>query len=367
MIRTLIRDDPGVRFVEPSLYPGMRREMWDNIQKETARAKKKPPRFLRSRRFLIWSLGAAAVVAALFVISPLFVGKSRETDFLTIIRETDFDPTAGDVLVKSGNHTVKVEADRADVVYEGEGKLTVNSQEIAPRGEDEKVARASAWRKEEVRMDRVMVSYGKTAYLKLDDGTKIWVNSGSQLIYPSTFARDKREVFLVGEAYFEVAEDAARPFILKSNDLNVEVLGTRFNVSAYGDEVMQTVVLVSGSVDVSDVDGKISYQMDPDQMFSYDRTLGKAGIRTVDVEQYISWIHGYHLLRDESLDVLFTRIGRHFNVRFNYDPAQMQGISFGGKLDLVRGLEQVLDTISTTTPIEWRHENGEVIVELSKP
>ena len=364
MIRTLIRDDPGVRFEEPSLYQDMKREMWDNIEKETAKAKKKPARYLRLRRVMIWSLGAAAVAAAVVVVSPLLVEKPRETDFLTIIRNSDFDPTVDDVIVKSGDRTVKVEADRADVVYEGEGKLTVNSQEIAPR--DEKTTDARR-KEEEVRIDQVMVPYGKTAYLKLDDGTRIWVNSGSKLLYPSTFTNDRREVFLIGEAYFEVAEDAARPFTLKANDLNVEVRGTSFNVSAYGNETLQTVALVSGRVNVRDAAGRMTYQMDPDQLFSYDRTLGEAGIRNVDVDEYTSWIHGYHQVRNESLGAVFARIGRHFNVRFNYDPAQMQGISFGGKLDLVRGLEQVLDTISTTTPIEWRHENGEVIVELSKP
>ncbi len=356
MIRKLISDDPRVRFEEPDLPKARKREMWHIIRKATV--KKNPARFLPSPRARMWILGAAAAVAAVLVMLPLLDEKPGEKEYFTIRDiETDFDPTVGDVLLKSGDRTVRVEADHADVVYESEGKMTVNSQEITPKRED-------AEEKREIEIDQLIVPYGKMASLTLDDGTIIWVNSGSKLLYPSTFADDKREVFLIGEAYFDVAKDENRPFTLMTDGLNVEVRGTSFNVSAYGNEPLQTVALVSGNVDVRDEDGKMTCQMAPDQLFSYNRLLGETGIRNVDVEEYTSWIHGYLLLRNESLDMLFTRIGRHFNVRINYDPLQMRNITVSGKLDLQYGIGKALETIAITAPITWVEESGEVAVEL---
>lgn len=340
--------------------------MWNNIKKATIKGR--PAGIRHPVRAFAWTLlgAAAAAVAAAFVVAPLLDRRTDEMELLSIIRDAaaGFDPTISDVVVKSGDQTVKVEAERADVVYFGQGKMTVNSQEVAPEeGKTEDVR----GKREEPRIDQIIVPYGKKAELTLDDGTKIWVNSGSKLLYPASLTGDKREVYLIGEAYFDVAEDPDRPFVIKTGDLNVEVKGTTFNVSAYAGEPLQTVTLVSGSVEVRDEGGSMT-RMVPDQQFSYDRSQGETEIRNVAVEEYTSWIYGYLLLRDVSLDRLLARLDRHYNVTIHYDPQQLAGVTVSGKLDIEHGVGKALETIGTTAPVTWTIERGgEVTVELSQP
>lgn len=96
--------------------------------------------------------------------------------------------------------------------------------------------------------NQMIVPYGKRSYLLLSDGTKVWINSGSRLVYAPRFTGDTREVFLEGEAYFEVAKDAHKPFYVRTDAFTINVLGTKFNVKAYKDDNEYTTVLVEGKV-----------------------------------------------------------------------------------------------------------------------
>ena len=98
--------------------------------------------------------------------------------------------------------------------------------------------------------NRVIIPYGKSSQLTLSDGSKVWLNAGSQLLYPSVFDKKQREVLLIGEAYFEVAHNKEVPFIVRTEHADIEVLGTCFDVLAYPDDQMFQTVLVKGSVSI---------------------------------------------------------------------------------------------------------------------
>lgn len=355
VIRKLVSDDPHIRFLEPVLTDSEKSGMWNSIKKETAPRNGRLP--LSPRRIAVWAACAAAV-ALLGVFTWVRYGeKHSDIDYTAIVAggKGDFDVTAKDVELRlSGDQSVKVQNEHADVTYDRHGTPAVNSLEIISRG------------KEPAKIDQLLVPFGKTASLTLGDGTRIRVNSGSRLIYRSVFEEKKREVYLTGEAYFEVAKDENRPFVIKTDGIDVVIRGTTLNVSAYDGDPLRTVALVSGRVDVEGNDGKTTYRMEPDQLFSYDRAVDRTEIRNVDVEEYTAWTRGYLLTRRESLDIVLFRIGRHFNVRIDFDARDMQGIRVNGKLELEKGIEKVFEYIGATAPIVWRLEEGEARVDLKR-
>lgn len=354
IVRTLLSGDPHIRWEEPSFTYAQKREMWNNIKKVTV--KKNIASIFSLKRLL--PVASVAVVVVLGVFVWQYLGeKSQEINYSDIMSNSEygFDPTQGDVILTlSGNQSIKVLAEHADVVYNEEGTTTVNHMEIVSRDE------------ENVKVDQLMVPYGKTASLTLSDGTKVWINAGSKLIYLTVFGKNKREVYLTGEAYFDVAKDENRPFIIKTGQLDVAVRGTSLNVMAYENEPVQKVVLVSGKVDVRSNGGKVTYKMEPEQLFSYEDALGEAAISNVDVDEYISWTEGYLLLQNESLDRLLARIERHYNVRIVYNAEDIRGIMVSGKLDLQKGINKMLEYISVTAPVIWKLENEEVVVKVKE-
>lgn len=359
-IRILKKIIENLRIEEPSLSTTQKQEIWSKIEEATI--KKDTNRTLFYKRGWVKVASVAAVIAVIAINVYIFGfydlnRDSDEIDYISVLKagEKDFDLTTSDVtLVLSDNEQINLQSDSTEVVYGEDGKLIVNSEEVA--AEKEKKAD----------INQLMVPYGKIASLTLSDGTKVWLNSGSRLAYMPVFDENKREVFLVGEAYFDVKKDESRPFIIKTNQMDVAVTGTTLNVSAYDNESLQTVVLVSGKVEVNSKGGKDVYKMQPNQLFSYDLFLAETSVKKVDVSLYISWVDGYLLLQSESLDRLLMKLGRHYNIRIHYNKEEMQKIKVSGKLDLQKDIHKIFDYISTTAPIVYNIEGSDVTVKLKR-
>lgn len=145
---------------------------------------------------------------------------------------------ADKIQIVSNNETLDIDGEQAKVEYDANGNLAVNKQPVA------------APEKQTV-YNQLKVPYGKRAFLKLPDGTSLWVNTGTTVIYPVTFATGEREIYVEGEIYAEVFHDAQHPFVIKTEKLDVQVLGTSFNISAYKEDRRTDIVLVSGTVNVT--------------------------------------------------------------------------------------------------------------------
>jgi len=270
-------------------------------------------------------------------------------------RTDTVDFTTGDVtLILSESKQVSMESDSAEVFYDAQGRVKLNSEEI------------EADEKEKAKVNQLIVPYGKSTFLTLSDGTRVWINSGSRMIYPSVFEKKKREIYIAGEAYFDVVKNEDCPFIIKTNEIDVTVRGTKLNVSAYDNDPSQTVVLVSGKVDVKGREEKGSYKMEPNQMFSYDVLSREVGVKNVDVSNYTSWIEGYLLVHHESIDKLLDKIDRHYNTKSHYDIKDFKNIYVSGKLDMKKDIEKVLEYLSTTAPIVYHIEGRNIIIKLKK-
>ena len=253
----------------------------------------------------------------------------------------------------SGNNSLAVDGVQAKVEYDETGKLKVNKQTVA-------VNQTTNLIKDIPVFNQLRVPYGKRAFLKLSDGTSLWVNTGSTVIYPTTFNKDKREIYVEGEVYAEVFHDVNHPFIIKTEKLDVQVLGTVFNVSAYKEDKQTNVVLVSGSVNVKPKNGKATI-IKPNQLFAY--TDQACTLRNVEVENYTSWHDGNYTFHNEPIENILIRLSRYYNVTMKL-PSNPSGISCSGKLELKDDLTQLLNGLSEITSMNFAVKDNEYRIKF---
>lgn len=183
----------------------------------------------------------------------------------------------------------------------------------------------------------IRVPFGKTLTITLQDGSRVMLNSGSSLIYPSSFeGMENREVALSGEAYFEIAKNPNHPFIVKTSKMYTRVYGTVFNVSAYEDDERNEVVLVEGSVGVGKhlKEGHEVLQMlEPSQKASSLKETGQFTVEDVDVSSYISWTKGILTFQNEAMDNIIKRLERQYNVKIDNTYKELDERRFTGMFD----------------------------------
>ncbi|WP_170154463.1 FecR family protein [Mangrovibacterium diazotrophicum] len=199
----------------------------------------------------------------------------------------------------------------------------------------------------------LVVPYGKRSHVVLPDQTEVWLNSGSKLTYPVKFGADKREVFLQGEALFDVTHDEQRPFSVLTEQLDVRVLGTSFNVSAYEDDSVVQTVLVRGSVELeykSKLWGiSVNQKMVPGTLAVFDATERSVEQSLVDTDQFTSWKDGYLILENSPLSVIAKKLSRYYNMRISFVDPALEAETFSGYLDLGNSALEVMGIISEIT------------------
>lgn len=269
------------------------------------------------------------------------------------------DPNQGEAkIVLSDGTEISLEKNESEITYDSFGsQLVVNNDTITQSRNEGKEL-----------MNKVIIPYGKKSMIMLSDGTKVWLNAGSQLVYPSVFLRNKREVVLVGEAYFDVAKNQDKPFFVRTAELNVRVLGTKFDVSAYPEDDFVSTTLEEGSVGL-EIKGKGLLAEDkqilltPNQKISLNKATRETTVRVVDVSMYTSWKEG--ILKSESEDLirLIKKIERYYNIEISLKDPLVAGYKISGKLDLENSAEEVLNIIKLTVPIDWtKKSNGDFII-----
>jgi len=255
------------------------------------------------------------------------------------------------IQVISGGNTLTFDGAQAMVEYDENGKLVVNQESV----NESKQANPTKDIKE---FNQLRVPYGKRAFLKLSDGTSLWVNTGSTVIYPNTFDDDNREIYVEGEVYAEVIHDAKRPFNIKTDKIDVQVLGTVLNVAAYRDDKQINVVLVKGSINVKVKGGKATI-VEPGQLFEYSNQA--CTLRTVNVENFISWHEGKYIFQNEPIENILLRLSRYYNVTMIL-PLSASGITCSGKLELKDELSQLLNGLSEITSMTYAEKGNEYTI-----
>ena len=194
----------------------------------------------------------------------------------------------------------------------------------------------------------------------LKDGTRVWLNSVSQLRYPVQFMGKERKVYLSGEAYFDVKTDSLRPFIVESGGMNVRVYGTEFNVTAYRDEKLRT-TLVQGKVGIK-VDGEKELLLRPGQMAEYDAQTKHLEVQEVNTYLYTAWKEGTFAFKDETIEEIMGRLSRWYDLNVFYANEEVKKQLYDGIIPQVKDFEDVLRMIEGTATIHFEIKGNTVIV-----
>ena len=211
--------------------------------------------------------------------------------------------------------------------------------------------------KEPVSVQSVCAPVGQQTKVDLSDGTTVWLNSGSSIEFGDLDKQKVRQVRLTGEAFFSVAGDPKRPFIVHTPEFRVKVLGTRFNVNTYNE--IKTVVLVEGSVDV--LRGRDRFSITPGEMFSWDSPKAESRISEVATDNYVSWVNGYLLFENIPLGEVLSQLQSFFGVNFSYDPARAASTHISGKLELRDGLDTALLNLKNTTILSYERDGDKSV------
>ena len=204
---------------------------------------------------------------------------------------------------------------------------------------------------------------GMVTQFDLADGTKVWLNSGSSLQFPSGFTAKKRTVRLIGEAYFEVTKNEHQPFQVQTNDVNIEVLGTSFNVVSYKNESRSEVVLVEGKVKLLSTnsnDEDVIETMIPGQRSIYSQESKQIKNENVSVEKYIAWKNGDLIFQDDNMEEVVRRLSRWFNVEIVINDPEIKSYVYKAAFRN-ENLTQVLNLLKISAPIDYSVEGNKLL------
>lgn len=315
----------------------------------------------RKKRLYLWWMRIAAIIIVL--IGVYFVWQIRQmptekfVPVAEVVKIESGSPKA--ILVMNAGEPIELKEGESRQVADVFGVKVIQDSTGGLRFEDREGAE-----EEEIGKSSVIVPEKGEYFVILSDGTKVWINSDSELEFPNRFGEDIREVKLKGEAYFEVTSDSRKPFYVLAGETKVHVLGTAFNVSAYREDRQTEVALLRGKVSF-DVKDKV-YVLVPGEIATLNRERGETIIRKGDVAAIVDWKAGRFNFEDMSLEELTVKLSRWYGVTFVFSDEAVKKMRFSGAMTKYRTLDYVLDMISKTTDVTFSLKENRVTVSSKK-
>ena len=297
------------------------------------------------RRLGSWKVYSAAAAVLLIIATGLVLwlrprGKTPSPAAVNIFKNDVAPGGIKATLTLANGHTISLDSTK-------QGALA--SQEPAHVQQPSSVA-----------LNTLSTPAGGQYQVTLADGTRVWLNALSSLKYPAAFSGKERVVELTGEAYFEVADDATHPFRVNTGSLQVNVLGTHFNLNAYDDESSINTTLLEGAVKITHTDGKdMPLLLKPGQQ-AQTTAGGSALIGDADVDKAVAWKNGYFSFDGADIHTVMRQIARWYGVQVHYEGAPTQAL-FGGDIGRDLSLTQLLKGLSRTN-LHFRLENKTLTV-----
>lgn len=337
-----IRIIKSIKLNTQKLSPEEKQDIFKLIQKDIERRNRK------KRYYLFTGVSAVACIALVLVLLrfTVFIPQNEVPEPVSVTVRDDMADSKEIQLILADDKMIMIE-NESDILYNKQGEIIINESVSEEQIKTDKNKVATA------RLNTLVVPKGRRSNLTLSDGTRVWINSGTVLKFPAEFDEEKREIWVNGEMYIEVAKDKSRPFYVNTSRMKVNVLGTRFNVSAYPEDREYSVVLVEGSVNVDVENNK--YELLPDQRLLL--ADNQVSTQEINVYDYISWKDGLLQFSREPLSDILTRLSRYYDIDIVCDE-QVRDMQCNGKLVLFDNIEDVLETIYNTIPIKYTlHEN----------
>ena len=314
----------------------------------------------KSRRMTLrWSVAASVIL-----LIGLFVGRMvnewRDLDEMRMLAETErIVPGVKAELILSTGERVVLNQQRVSI----EGVNETGIQNDSVTGLNYTTAKVQG---EELVYNTMRIPVGGFYQLALSDGSKVWLNSMTELRFPVAFTGEERKVYLTGEAYFEVAPDSKHPFIVVTEEgMEVKVYGTEFNMSTYQHGVVQT-VLVSGKVGIRvNATGK-EVMLAPKQMAEYSEKTGMVRVEEADPYRYIAWKDGEFVFERETIEEIMERLGRWYDVKVFYENESLKQKRFTGVISRYVNIEQVFRLIEGPATLRFEVKGNVVTVKYGQ-
>lgn len=302
-------------------------------------------------------LMVAASIVLLIGVGLFFQPKSEQSieSFVETSTDVDIKKVEGVTLILGSGDNLNLDGKNTTVQYSDTGEEVVLSSG--------KTVNQKSTHDDIALYNTILVPFGKRTDLKLSDGSMVWLNSGSKLVYPAVFNGKTREVYLEGEAIFEVTHNPHKPFKVLSINQEVEVLGTVFNVSSYKDDDLSFTVLKSGSVKINYSDNNIAgIKIKPGTLASYNAISKKANTKEVNINDYFSWRDGFLNFKKDNLKFIMTKLSRYYNVQIIIENENLAAQTFSGNLDLKENVNKVIGLIGEASNFEFSSENGKITI-----
>ncbi len=301
------------------------------------------------------------IAIAASVVVLLGIGFFYKQNIQTTITQPKFDFKSTDIVLQLEDGKVQIiHEDNSVQVLDSEGNVVGNQA-------GNKLVYENDSDLEKLSYNTIKIPYGKKFQLQLSDGTLVHLNSGTTLKYPVKFiAGENRQVFLDGEAFFDVAKDKKHPFIVNADKLNVRVLGTHFNVSNYPEDAATDVVLVEGSVGMyhtnEDFNADKNTILKPGYKGSFNRQNATIMTKPVITDIYTSWINGGLTFRNMTFKNIITKLERRYNVTIVNKNEKLANEKFNASFK-EESIENVMSYFNDIHGINYTIKNNQILIK----
>lgn len=306
------------------------------------------------RRFSQTILKSAAILAILLGLSTVLRDTFVNSGAVPIIPEDA-------IILQLENGNIEVISEEGAVkVVDSEGNVLGSQQG------SQLIYKNNGTSKEELVYNTLTVPYGKRFSLLLSDGTQVTLNSGTSLKYPVQFPNtENRQVFLDGEAFFNVAKDSVNPFIVNTDQLNVRVLGTKFNMSSYPEDQFVNTTLLEGSVSVYNKQDTFNSSnaslLEPGFKAEWNKYNKQILIEEADIAMHTDWLNGKIILRHVPFKNIVKKLERHYNVEIVNNNPKLDEELFTASFD-IETIEQVFQTFNLTYEMDYKINDRQIII-----
>ena len=306
---------------------------WRTVKSHTIR---------KTVRWITWSKYAAVIL--LFVSMGIFWfvnEKKQEVENVTVAK-IEHGSMKAQLVLANGRKVDLVPETNLQLEEEGGSRILTLDNMVKYSGMDSLVGQSA-----EVKYNTLIVPRGGEFSLELADGTRVWLNTESKLRYPVAFTGEERRVEMDGEVYFEVAKNREKPFVVTVNGVDIRVLGTSFNVSAYQEDVVTT--LVTGKVQLKKGDEQVVLLPNQQAIWSDD----KFKVKQVDARNYVLWKEGIFYFEDVDLETILDDMARWYNVTIFYVNPTLKKMKFSVEIKRYEDINEILRRIEQTKRVKF--------------
>lgn len=311
---------------------------------------------LKSKVVRLWYRYVAVLLIPLLLLG-IYFWSEQKSEPLLVNTETNVDFGKPVLMMADGREVI---LEQKNEIIEGASEIGIQNDSLSGLNYMGAGLQANVSTGEEV-YNTLSIPVGGFYQLSLSDGTKVWLNSMTKLRYPVTFEGEQRNVYLTGEAYFDVAKDAEHPFVVNVEGMEVKVYGTRFNVNTLEEGVVQT-VLERGKVSVKALKTGEEVMLKPDDMAEFYKESGMVKVGKVDPFTYTAWKDGKFVFENATIETIMSRLGRWYDIKVFYGDEQVKNQTFTGIITRHSNVKDLLYLIGETAMVQFDQKDNVVTV-----